>query len=150
MFIEVWDCRHLSVSFWCAAVMFANITLLKFWMYKNEAEKNREKKRLGLACTVLGFFSVCLFVVFFPITTISAAVDESVAKMCRQWEAESHRAMGGFQFSSGWSEPCRKRKSWLVSANSAGLRPHVLTVHVALGMLWLQNEFGQLTWVQTD
>lgn len=38
MFIEVWDCRHLSASFRCAAVMFANITLLKVWMYKNEEE----------------------------------------------------------------------------------------------------------------
>lgn len=132
MFIEVWDCRHLGVSFRCAAVMFATITLLKFWMYKNEVEKKGKKiKSLVWLVGCCFFFSVfvCLFVClsdceFFPNSNHNSCCGWVHSKDVQAHSGKQNltEPQQGFPFNSGWSEPCRKRKSWLLSAQ--GPCPH--------------------------
>lgn len=117
-------------------------------MYKNEVEKKGKiKKSFGSACRVLGVFQflfVCLSDCgfFFPITTITAAVDECTAKMCRHTVGSRMSQSHSGVFHSTQAEVSRAERG---RAGLSQPRAHVLTVHVALGMLWPQNEFGQLT-----
>lgn len=120
MFIEVWDCRHLSVSFRCAAVMFANIMLLKFWMYKNEEVKTEKKIALVWDVGFFRCFFVCLIVGFFPNSNCNWHCGWVHSKDVQAQSGKQNltQPRRGFRFNSGWSEPCRKRKSWLVSAQA--------------------------------
>lgn len=80
--------------------------------------------------------------VFFPIATVIGTVDESIAKMCRHRVGSriSHSLGGGFGSIQAEASHAERGRAGLSQP-----RLHALTVHVALGMLWPQNEFGQLT-----
>lgn len=57
---------------------------------------------------------------FFPITTINCHCEWVCSRDVQAHSRKLNFAQPqqGFLFSSGWSEPCRKRKGWLVSAQA--------------------------------
>lgn len=109
-----------------ANLMFDNIILLNFQMNKTQNK----------ACYV-----VCLFVCFSSIATVISTVDDTIAKMFRHILGSRILHSLSVVFCSVEAKASHAERGRGALSRP---RPCVPTVHMALGMLWPQIEFGQL------